>query len=139
MTVLIRSFLILLLIASPSWGAWDDMTFTWQDNSDNEDGFIVEYRDLGVIPGEEEATWIFRTLLPANTTSWVEAEAPRGDWRCYQIRSYVTVDGVQVKSDPSNAICGYTPQLPPLVGGCTATSPAGQMLMQDRALPPIGF
>lgn len=78
---------------------------TWEDRSDNEDGFIVEKRAAAGF-GE-----IARTA--ANTASYSDAAAAPGD--CYRVRAFNAV-GV---SEPSNVACLLMLPSPP--AGLTIT------------------
>lgn len=52
----------------------------WTDNSEDEDGFELQRTEDGVVWG------INFTLIPANTTSWIDATVSPGTWK-YRLRA----------------------------------------------------
>ena len=96
-------FLAALLTASPAFAL--EARLSWTDNSDNEDGFIVEKR------GAAGFAELARTA--ANVALYADQEAASGD--CYRVRAY-NAAGV---SAPSNVACLLA--LPGAPSGLTVT------------------
>lgn len=68
---------------------------TWQDNSDNEEAFVVEIRIGGLgQPWQQEA------IVPADVTSYpIQFYNTRR--HCFQVRAYNQIG----ESNPSNIVC----------------------------------
>lgn len=99
-----------LALASASQAAVT-LTLTWQDNSDNETGFIVE-RKVGpaTIPTEVTRTGI-------NAVTFVDTNLVLGTQYCYQIKAFNAAG----MSAPSNIACASTPTVPAAPGNVTVT------------------
>lgn len=63
----INTLLIAILLASAVHAA--DVTFSWTDNSDDEDGFFVEYQN-------DAGQWRVVAEVAANITEWRDADHP---------------------------------------------------------------
>jgi subtilisin family serine protease len=68
------------------------VTLTWNDNSDNEEGFTLERKPKGNNP------WIVVQTFAANATSGTDT-AQKGNWD-YRVRAYKG----SLQSDPSNVV-----------------------------------
>ena len=79
------------------------LTLTWQDRSDNEDGFRVDRGDNGAALRE-----IAR--VGANVATWRDETVARGGSYCYEVRAY-NAAGL---STPSNRACKGPPGAPGL-------------------------
>ena len=97
-------FLILaLLVAAVTWHEQVDaaqLTLTWTDNSDNEDGFRIE-RKTGT-----SGTFAQIATVGANVTSYIDSGLTSGTIFCYRLLAY----NVAGDSAYSNEACGTTPQ-----------------------------
>jgi subtilisin family serine protease len=72
------------------------VTLRWQDNSDNEDGFVVERKQKG------NATWSVVQTAGSNATSATDTVPGRGNWD-YRVRAVIG----SVQSDPSNVVTAH--------------------------------
>ncbi|MGC9098546.1 MAG: fibronectin type III domain-containing protein [Dictyoglomus sp.] len=71
---------------------------TWQDNSNNEDGFKVERK-------EEEKDWIQIAVVGFNTVNYIDSNLTPGKTYSYRVRAYNS----SVNSDYSNEVSITTP------------------------------
>jgi Subtilase family len=79
------------------------VTLTWLDNSDNEDGFLLERKPKGNNPWDPVKT------LPANTgngTVTTTDNPLRGNWD-YRVRAFKGTPPQQLQSDPSNVVTAH--------------------------------
>ena len=70
--------MICMLFAFAVQGA----TLTWSDNSDNEDGFIVERRLF------QDTKYTQLTILPRNTTIYSDNTTNSGEIYCYKVGAF---------------------------------------------------
>jgi len=103
---LLTAALLLASLAWPRAATAAQLTLTWTDNSNNEDGFKIE-RKLG--PG---GSFSQIATAGANSTSYVDSALADGTTYCYQVRAYNSPGD----SAYSNEACGATP-----AGGSTFT------------------
>ena len=85
-----------LLLASMSWYAElqaASIYLTWEDTSDNEDGFKIERLVAGLV----DAT----LTVPANATSYTDSALVAGTVYCYRVEAFNSAGD----SDPSNQAC----------------------------------
>lgn len=75
--IAVFALMLVLLIPSASYG----FLLTWNDNSSDETGFLVE-RSFGSRRFVEIAN------LPANTTQYTDTTASVGHLYCYRVRAY---------------------------------------------------
>ena len=73
-----------------------NVTLGWQDNSGNEDGFVVERKQKG------NDVWTLAQTLGANVTSATDTAPSRGNWD-YRVRAFKG----SVQSDPSNVVTAH--------------------------------
>lgn len=66
-----------------------EIRLTWQDNSDNEDGFKI-YRKFG-------NKWFWLGWVGPNVTTWTDTELLCGELYCYYVRAY-NQDGISTKT-----------------------------------------
>jgi len=129
-------FLILaLLVAAVTWHEQVDaaqLTLTWTDNSDNEDGFRIE-RKTGT-----SGTFAQIATVGANVTSYIDSGLTSGSTFCYRLLAY----NVAGDSAYSNEACGTTPQDFSLTvvragtgSGTVASTPAGISCGTDCSEP----
>ena len=72
------------------------VTLGWQDNSGNEDGFVVERKEKG------NRTWSVVQTLGSNATSATDTVPTRGNWD-YRVTAFKG----SVQSDPSNVVTAH--------------------------------
>ncbi|MBN1675798.1 MAG: lamin tail domain-containing protein [Kiritimatiellae bacterium] len=87
---------------------------TWQDNSDNEDGFKVDRRQTGA------SEWIAVATPGANTSTLSDSGLPAGTYFYYKIKAY-NADG---NSDYSNIAGDTTYEGPPAAPSGLGATPA---------------
>jgi len=105
-TFLITSFALLLLIfASQAFAA--TMTLTWTDNSNNEDGFIVERKTNQDGTFAEVARTIADIVTHADTT-------PDSGLYCYRVKAF-NAAGDSPYSNEACATALTTPNTPVIV------------------------
>jgi hypothetical protein len=99
------------------------LTLNWIDNSNNEDGFAIEYHSM-----ETEGTGVFAELtrVPANTQTFAHINLVIGAEYCYRVRAFNTAGN----SDYTNTACAR-PQVP-------ATVPAApsELTVTDSTVAP---
>ena len=99
------AFLLALLVAAPAMAQTTSqtamLTLTWQDNSNNEDGFNIERR-LG-----QTGTFAKIGSVAANVVQYVDSIAndPGNVQYCYRVAAFNTAG----QSAYSNIACGTTP------------------------------
>lgn len=64
----------------PAFAASNQWVVSWDDNADNEEGFIVERKTDG--------EYLRLTTVGANTTSYTEIDAMGGETYCYRVAAY---------------------------------------------------
>jgi len=100
---MIKAFiLVLLLLAAPTWAG--QLTLTWTDNSNNEEGFII-YTGNPTPP--HNTTEIDR--VAANVNTYVDPDLPLGVQKCYALTAFNAVG----ESAFSNVACGTPSELVP--------------------------
>jgi len=102
---------LLAIFASPVFAQFQHR-LNWVDNSDNEDGFIVERR-LGIDPDTSYAK-IAQTA--ANARAYDDLLVPSGELHCYRVKAF-NIDG---ESNYSNTYCNDIPS-----GDPTPDDPTG--------------
>lgn len=100
---------LLAIFASPVLAQFQHR-LNWTDNSDNEDGFIVERKG----PTETVYTEIARTAV--NARAYDDLTVPSGELHCYRVKAF-NVDG---ESNYSNTYCNDIPS-----GDPTPDDPTG--------------
>lgn len=70
--------LFVILISAYSYGA--DLTLSWTDNSDNEDGFEIERK-------VDNGDFVFLNGTGPNENSYIDAEVPTGVMLTYRVRA----------------------------------------------------
>lgn len=83
------SVLLFACISSASALAVTDLNVTWVDNSDNEDGFIIEKTVMSNPNYEKIAD------LSANTTNYSDFQIVSGETYCYRVSAYNSVGTAQ--------------------------------------------
>jgi Divergent InlB B-repeat domain len=118
-----RVWLLLLAVAAvlgPADAA--ELSLTWSDNSDNENGFTIERR-IGT-----EATYSEIATTGPDVGSYVDSTVGNGSTYCYRVSAF----NAGGDSEYSNEACGTTPLLLSLSvvksgtgSGTVTSSPAG--------------
>jgi len=106
------SLLVLFLLAtfaSPAFAQFQHR-LNWVDNSDKEDGIIVERK------GPTETVYTEIARLPANARAYDDLLVPSGELHCYRVKAF-NVDG---ESNYSNTYCNDIP-----LGDPTPDAPTG--------------
>ena len=112
------SLLTLLLLAGMTWPAESiaaQLTITWTDNSNNEDGFKIE-RKRG-----QRGTFTEIVAVGPNITFYIDSGLADGVTYCYQVRAYNTSGD----SAYSNEDCGTTAlsdTTPPVISGVSLSA-----------------
>lgn len=117
-------------LVATNTSVWDEefpayqITLTWQDNSNDEDGFRI-YRVFKPVGGPPNITSKLQLIdsVASNVTTYTDKlskPANASDQYCYQVVAYkvnlVTLVGQPptiVESDPSNGACAYYDTSPP--------------------------
>jgi len=102
-------FIILLLFPTLVWA--QSLTVTWNDESTNEEGFIVERGDIVVQPdGTLLATnFVEVSRPPVDAVSHVDNTIAQGRFYCYRVAAFLTVTNAtppEARSIFSNIGCG---------------------------------
>jgi hypothetical protein len=97
-----------LFVGSQAFAAMS-ATLTWQDNSSNEDQFIVEKSDLPA------GTFTQIGLVGTNVTTFTETNLLPGTQYCYRVKAS-NAAGVSL---PSNVACVTTLSIPTAPGNIT--------------------
>ena len=79
---LLTAALLLASLAWPRAATAAQLTLTWTDNSNNEDGFKIE-RKLG-----QAGSYSQISIVGSNSTSYVDPTLADGTTYCYQVRAY---------------------------------------------------
>jgi len=115
----LASAILCLLAASPALGA--QLSLSWTDNSDNEDGFRIERR---LSPS---GSYAGIATVAANATTYADNTVTAGQDYCYRVQAYNTAGS----SGYTNEACGaaaVTLTLTVITSGTgtvTSTSPTG--------------
>ncbi len=105
----VTSALLLLFLSSCGGGSTSSSAITpaldsngiqieWLDNSDNEDGFIVERRS------DDEADFIVMQILSNDSVEYIDSNASENMYYCYRISAFN-----QAGSSQSEEVCIDTP------------------------------
>lgn len=73
-----------------------ELSLSWQDNADDEQGFTVERKDGA------SGTFVEVTSLGVDATTYVDADVVAGTEYCYRVRAF----NASGSSDYSNEACG---------------------------------
>ncbi len=107
---MIICFLVFLVLANPSSARTQSVTFTlfWQDNSNNEDGFVVQRRER-----REGDHFVDVVSVGANVVSAEDTITDNvgGVTYCYRVLAYNSTG----RSAASNESCRATPTLGPVI------------------------
>ena len=126
-----RLLLISLLLAllSPGGSRAAELTLVWVDNSDNEQGFIVE-RSL------DGSSWLPIWDLPADSTTYTDGDLPGETEIFYRVKAY----NVAGSSGYSNVASGMTSsdRLPADSGPLTISFPGQLTNISARGLISVG-
>ncbi|MGH7928244.1 MAG: InlB B-repeat-containing protein, partial [Candidatus Binatia bacterium] len=107
-------FTVLTALIGQSALAAGQLTLTWTDNSNNEDGFRIE-RKTGAL-----GTYAQVALINANASTYVDTNLPDATNFCYRVGAYNTA-GSAFSSDK----CATTASAPPVVSYLLTISKAG--------------
>ena len=116
-----KIFLFLFLSLSTIWGslnAASDLTLNWNDNSSNEDGFIVER-------GVDGTSFVIVADTPADVTTYVDTGLAPSTEYFYRVRAYNTFGN----SGYSNVASAITPAegFPPAAPGTLELTIPGRL------------
>ncbi len=110
-SLLLMCLFMLAIFASPAFAQFQHR-LNWTDNSDNEDGFIVE-RKLGTDP---DTSYLEIARTNPNIRAYDDLTVPSGDLHCYRVRAFNTAG----QSNYSNTYCNNIP-----LGDPTPDDPTG--------------
>jgi len=114
---LLTPLIPLLLLAAMTWPAESiaaQLTISWTDTSNNEDGFKIE-RKQG-----QTGTFTEIVAVGPNTTFYIDSGLAEGVTYCYQVRAY----NISGDSPYSNEDCGtaLTDTTPPVISGVSVNA-----------------
>jgi len=95
LSALIVAVIAEMFLATPVYGS---MTLTWQDNSNNEDGFIIEKQEDPPAP-TSNVPWTLEGRVGANITTYVDFTSDT--IRCFRVLAFNSAGN----STPSNVAC----------------------------------
>jgi len=89
------------------------LTVSWTDNSNNEEGFILERGDITVQPDQTFLATNFAEITRpvADSTNHVDTTINQGQFYCYRVAAFITVTNAtppEAKSTFSNIGCGVS-------------------------------
>ena len=109
---LLFCFILMCVIAATSGIAYgESLTLTWQDNSNNEEGFNIE-RKVG-----QTGTFAPLGQTAANVATYVDTSVPNGQLYCYRVNAFKTGEVSPWSADG----CGRDTDIIIAPGGVTVT------------------
>ncbi|MBL9208551.1 MAG: fibronectin type III domain-containing protein [Opitutaceae bacterium] len=116
------------IIVFASAGRAAQLTVTWADNSNNEQGFVVQRRTLG-------ASYADIAITRANVTSYTDITVTPGETYLYRVRAY-NASGASYHSRAASGVAGAVAES---VASPTLSAVAGRVVAVNESAGPIYF